>query len=277
MASHDTAQRLEIKDQFKTLYGQNLDSELASELGGEFEDTVLAMTIAPDVFDARQLRKAMKGAGTDEATLIEIMCTRNNDQIEAIKAAYEAEFERNLEEDLMSETSGYFRRLLVSQCNAGRDEEGSIDMDAAREDAQVIFDAGEEQWGTDEAEIGAILASRSYDQLRAIFVAYEGISERSLIEAIECECSGNIKDGYLAIVKCAVNQSLFFAERLHESLAGCGTTDETLIRIIVSRSETDLADIKDKFQGKYDVSLEEWVESDCGGDYKKMLLAIIRE
>ena len=68
------------------------------------------------------------------------MCTRNNDQIEAIKAAYEAEFERNLEEDLMGETSGYFRRLLVSQCNGGRDEEGDVDFDLAMEDAQKIYD-----------------------------------------------------------------------------------------------------------------------------------------
>jgi len=277
MASHDNAQRIEIKDTFKTLFGQDLDAELASELGGNFENVVLAMTVTPDVFDARELRRSMKGAGTDEATLIEIMCTRTNDQIEAIKAAYEAEFERNLEEDLMGETSGYFKRLLVSQCNAGRDEDGDVDFELAREDAQKIYDAGEEQWGTDEAEIGSVLAIRSYAQLRATFVAYQTISERTLIEAIENECSGTLQQGYLAIVKCAVNQSLFFAERLHDAVSGLGTDDDTVIRIIVSRSETDLADIKDKFQGKFDISMEEYVESDCGGDYKRMLLAILKE
>ena len=83
----------------------------------------------------------MQGAGTDESTLIEIMCTRSNDQIEAIKAAYNEEFDRDLEEDLMSETSGYFKRILVSQCNAGRqDEEEDVDYDLAQEDAQKIFD-----------------------------------------------------------------------------------------------------------------------------------------
>ena len=41
--------------------------------------------------------------------------------------------------------------------------------------------------------------------------------------------------------------------------------------------QNDLADIKDKFQGKFDITLEEYVESDCGGDYKNMLLAILKE
>ena len=36
-----------------------------------------------------------------------------NPQIHAIKAAYKTEMKRDLESDLMSETSGHFKRLLV--------------------------------------------------------------------------------------------------------------------------------------------------------------------
>ena len=56
---------------------------------------------------------------------------------------FDVEFERDLEEDLMNETSGYFKRFLVSQCNAGReqfDDWDDVDWDQAKEDAQKIFD-----------------------------------------------------------------------------------------------------------------------------------------
>ena len=54
----------------------------------------------------------------------------------------DAEFECELEEDLQSDTSGYFRRLMVSLCVGGResDEWEWGDEDKAMEDAQKFLD-----------------------------------------------------------------------------------------------------------------------------------------
>lgn len=61
-------------------------------------------------------------------------------------------------------------------------------------------------------------------------------------------------------VKCCKSKVDFFADRLHHSMAGMGTNDKTLVRIIVSRSEIDLGDIKEAFQNKFGKSLESWIK-----------------
>ena len=45
-----------------------------------------------------------------------------------------------MEEDIQSETGGHFSRLLVSQINAGRDEDEDVDGEKAQADAQEIYD-----------------------------------------------------------------------------------------------------------------------------------------
>lgn len=61
-------------------------------------------------------------------------------------------------------------------------------------------------------------------------------------------------------VRCVRSKVQYFAKRLHNSMAGLGTNDKTLIRIVVSRSEIDLGDIKEAFQEMYGKSLESWIK-----------------
>jgi hypothetical protein len=99
-----------------------MKKDLKGELSGNFEAVVVRMFYDNDEFDAWCLRRAMKGAGTDECALIEILCTRSNADIKRIKAAYKEEYGRDLEADINSETSGHFKRVLISSCQGNRQE-----------------------------------------------------------------------------------------------------------------------------------------------------------
>lgn len=56
-------------------------------------------------------------------------------------------------------------------------------------------------------------------------------------------------------VECVQSPSAFFAKRLFKAMDGAGTDDTTLIRIIISRSEIDLGNIKEEFERLYDRTL----------------------
>jgi len=277
LGNHSWKQRLEIAESYKAAYGIDLIDAMKDELGGDFEDVTVAMLTPPVKLYAQEIHDAISGAGTDETTLVEVLATKTNEAITAIKEAYNEMFESDMEEDLKSDTSGYFQRLMVSLVTAGRQEEeySDVDYDKAREDAQKFLDAGEARWGTDEADLNAILCLRSRVQLKLTFREFEELTGKTIEESIEEECSGDLKEGYLAIVESTKDESAFFARRIRDCCDGIGTSDAHLIRIIVTRSEIDMEEIEQAYQARYEASVSDTIESECGGDYKRMLLALV--
>lgn len=79
-------------------------------------------------------------------------------------------------------------------------------------------------------------------------------------DAIKSEFSGNSESGFLAIIRAIKDQPAFFARLLNNSLSGVGTDDKSLIRLIVTRCEIDMSDIKRAYQSKYGESLKEAIK-----------------
>ncbi|XP_023657830.1 annexin A4-like [Paramormyrops kingsleyae] len=274
LAHRTNAQRQLIKEAFKRSFGKNLVDELKSELSGNFEKVVLGLLMPSPVYDAYELKNAIKGAGTEEACLIEILASRSGEEIEAIKATYTKEYGRSLEEDICGDTSGMFQRVLVSLLTAGRDRGSFVNEAQALQDAKDIFEAGEAQWGTDEATFLTVLCVRNRNHLLRVFQEYKRISGRDIEESIKREMSGNLENIFLAIVSCIRKKPAFFAEQLYKSMKGAGTADSTLIRIMVSRAEVDMMYIKPEFAMLCGKSLHSYIKDDTSGDYRTILLEL---
>uniref|UniRef100_A0A7N6BZ91 Annexin n=1 Tax=Anabas testudineus TaxID=64144 RepID=A0A7N6BZ91_ANATE len=274
LGNRSNRQRVPMVAAYKTTYGKDLIRDLKSELTGNFENLVLAMMMSPSHFDASELREAIKGAGTDEACLIEILSSRSNAEIQEINRIYKAEYGKKLEDAIISDTSGHFRRLLVSLSQGNRDERETVDISLAKQDAQKLYAAGENKVGTDESQFNAILCARSKPHLRAVFHEYQQMCGKEIEKSICREMSGHLEDGMVAVVKCIKNTPAYFAERLHKAMKGAGTKDRTLIRIMVSRSEVDMLDIRQEYLKAYGKSLYTDISGDTSGDYKKLLVKL---
>uniref|UniRef100_A0AAQ5WZV2 Annexin n=1 Tax=Amphiprion ocellaris TaxID=80972 RepID=A0AAQ5WZV2_AMPOC len=250
----------------------DLIDDLKGELGGKFESLIVALMTPPIAYDVTCLRNAIKGAGTDEKVLVEILASRTPQQVKDIIAAYRQEYDDDLEEDVCGDTSGHFKRLLVILLQANRQtgiQEGNIESDA-----QALFKAGEQKYGTDEQSFVTILGNRSAEHLRKVFDAYMKMTGYEMEESIQRETSGNLSALLLAVVKCARSVPAYFAETLYYAMKGAGTDDDTLIRVMVSRSEVDLLDIRSHFRRLFACSLHSMIRGDTGGDYRKALLLL---
>ena len=61
-------------------------------------------------------------------------------------------------------------------------------------------------------------------------------------------------------VRCLRNKAEQFAKRLYDCMQGLGTDDDTLVRVVVSRCEVDMVQIKQLFQKNYTQDLGAYIK-----------------
>ncbi|CAI9742922.1 annexin A4-like [Octopus vulgaris] len=241
LSRYNYNQRQEMMLAYDKKYNKAMVSDVAADLSFRYKDTAVALLTEPVLYDVKELRKAMKGLGTDETTLIEIIFSRDPERMAAIKQRYSVEYEVSLEEDISGDCSGHFRHLLLSQVSGTREQtrKEDVDLGLAQQDATSLYKAGEGKLGTDEKKFNAVLAGRSFPHLFQVMKFYREKVGHDLEHAIRSETSGDLRDAYLAIAAMARGTPTLFAQHLYKYTKGLGTNDSNLIRVIVSRCETE--------------------------------------
>ena len=269
------AQRLEIAKAYKSAYGRDLIADLKSELHGKLEDGMVALFTDPIEYDADELRKAMKGLGTNEDTLIEIIASRPPEILRQIKEKFNQKYNRDLEADVKSETSGTLRKLLIALLQCNRSTNTMPDPAQCAAIADEIYKAGEAKLGTDESVFNKYFCSLSRHELAVVSREYHKLTGHTILQAIDKEFSGDSKKTLRTIVYATLSVSEYFATRVHDAVKGLGTKDHLLIRVLVSRSEIDMPQIKQYYKQLFGKDMAEDVKNDISGDYRTLMLGII--
>ena len=273
-ANRTNSQRQQIKAAYKATFGRDLISDLKSELHGKFEDAMIALFADPIEYDADQLREAMKGLGTNEDTLIEIIASRPPHILKAVKDRYQQKYQRDLETDVKKETSGTLQHLLIALLQCNRSVNSSPNVARCAEIAQEIHQAGEAKIGTDESVFNKYFCTLSPMELACVAQQYHKLTGHTILQAIDKEFSGDSKKALRTIVYATLSPSEYFATRINDAIKGWGTKDHLLIRILITRDEIDMPQIKQYYKQLFGKDMVQAVKSDISGDYQKLMIEL---
>ena len=141
VANRTQKQRVQIKESYQRQFNRDLIKDLKDELRGKLEDAVVNLFKDPIEYDVDQLKKSMKGAGTDEDSLIEIICSRPNLVLKQIKEKYKEKIGKDLESDLKSDIKGDLQKILLSIIQLLRRDNKKINIEDCQNKGKKLQEA----------------------------------------------------------------------------------------------------------------------------------------
>ncbi|GFP58043.1 hypothetical protein ACSS6W_007036 [Trichoderma asperelloides] len=269
-----------LRTAFERLFKRNLIEDIKKETRSWFEYGLVQLARGPLMADVHNLYDAMSGPGTKEVVLNDILLSRSNADLQAIKSAYQRTFRRSLESDVKGELSFKTERMFLIVLAANRAEDSApVIPQQVEQDVMSIYKATEGKVGTDEVLVCSILANRNDNQIRAIAHTYKQKFNRSLESVIDSEFSGHMKDALLFQLLHAVDKYMHAAKLLEDSMAGLGTKDHLLISRVVRFhwDRQELANVKGAYQQRYRRSLASRIRGETSGDYQTLMVACVGE
>ncbi|KAG4180729.1 hypothetical protein ERO13_A10G183000v2 [Gossypium hirsutum] len=274
LGHRNAVQRKQIRLAYEDLYQEDLIKRLESELSGDFEKAVYRWVLDPADRDAVLANVAIKKLSPDHHVIVEISCTRSPEELLAVRRAYQARYKHSLEEDVAAHTKGDTRKLLVSLVSAFRYDGEEINTRVANSEAKILHEAVKDKEFNHE-EIIRILSTRSKMQLMATFNRYRDDHGTTITKNLEGDSGDEFLKTLRATIRCLNDPKKYFEKVLRNSIRRVGTDEDALTRVIVTRAEKDLKDIKELYYKRNSVSLDQAVAKDTSGDYKALLLTLL--
>ncbi|XP_057433326.1 annexin D8-like isoform X2 [Lotus japonicus] len=274
LAHRNEAQRKLVRLAYEEIYHQDLIQQLKSELSGNFERAICYWTMDSAERDAALINEELKKATPDYKVIIEIACTRTSEELLAVKRSYQLLYKHCLEEDVTSQTIGDIRKLLVAVISTYRYEGDEFDENVANSEANMLHQLIEKKAFNDD-EIIRIFSTRSKKQLCVTFNTLKNIHGTTIIKGLSATPIDEYLGALRTTIRCIKNPQRYFAKVLGNALDDLATEDDVLSRVIITRAEKDLKEVKDLYARRYNVTLDELVARKTWGNYKTFILELL--
>ena len=268
-----------LKQQYQSRHHRILEQDVESETSGYYELCLLSILRGPLQQDVWSLNKALKGAGTNEELLDEVLIGRSNADINAIKTTYQRTYRRSLEQDVKDDLSAKTERMYLMILGASRQEESApVLPQSVDADVTEIHRATEARVGAEQLTVCSILSNRSDGQIRAIAQAYEHKYRRPLEKVLVKDFSFHMEHALVEMVRRGADPAMAAALNLEKAMQGAGTKDELLVNRVVKAhwDPNFLRNVKGAYKHRFGHDLIGRVRGETSGDYEKCLVAMLQ-
>ncbi|KAI9669593.1 MAG: hypothetical protein M1817_004636 [Caeruleum heppii] len=244
LSKPDPLQMALIRRTFDHRYGKRLDAWVESETSGYFKDGLVALVRGPLEQDVHNVTRALDGLGTKETLLNDVVLSRSNADLNAIKQEFYRVKRRPLEDAVRKDLSMKTERMFAMVMAAQRAEESApVISQQTDQDVTALHRATEGQVGADQLT----------------------------------EFSGHMEDALLMIVRGGMDRAMRDAMLLEEAMKGAGTKDDLLVNRIVRYhwDRNHMNQVKGAYRHRYGKELASRIRGETRGDYEKLMLACI--
>ncbi|KAI9115466.1 hypothetical protein K1719_013785 [Acacia pycnantha] len=273
LGHRNTYQRQQIRKAYEELFQEDLVKRLEKEISGDFERAVYRWNLEPSDRDA-VLAHVVIMEGKNYHVIAEIATVLSPEELLAVRRAYLLRYKHSLEEDVAATTSGHLRQILVGLVTSYRYVGEEINTRLAQSEAEILHEAIKEKKGSEDEAI-RILTTRSKTQLVATFNRYREAHGTSITKKLVDERSDEFHKALYTAIRCFNDHIKYYEKVVRDAIKRIGADEDALTRVIVSRAEKDLRDIKELYYHRNSVHLEQAVAKETSGDYKNFLLTLL--
>ncbi|KAF3794213.1 Annexin A5 [Nymphaea thermarum] len=274
LGHRNAAQLKLIQNAYFELYGESLLKDIKKELTKEFEHALLLWTLEPAERDAFLADQTMRKWDPKNHVLIELACARSPKELILVREAYHARFKRSIEEDVAPHVKSGYCKLLVGLVSSYRYQGAEIDNDLAKKESEILHDKIKGN-AVNHEEVIRILTTRSKAQLGATFSHYKDSFGNPIDEDLKVDSKDEYVCALKAAIQCLAFPEKYFVDVLSKAIDRRGTDEGALTRVVVTRAEVDMKQIKEEYLKVNGVGLDKAIAHDTSGDYRELLLTLI--
>ena len=270
-------ERQVIRMGYKQKYNEDIISRFQKELNGDFKEAVIGSFMGPTEYDSYCLHNAMKSLSSRETVLTEIIGSRNNSELQAIRKKYTSIYKETLKNDVAGETYGDYQKLLLALLRCQRSNSSQPNTSACANDASDLYQLGEKKRENDEETYIRIFTKSSPNEIFIINHFYKQQTGKGLLSAIDSEFDFSTETKHLldTIIRAQVDIYGFYSKTIHDSMDNNGANISKLIRNICARHSVDLPLIKEAYERDYENTMLEDIKSKTSGNFGKVLISLV--